>query len=93
MTTKTNEYVLSKTGTSERLLTTIVKRQIAFVGHAFRKGDICTDLLIGAEHGKRGKGRPKTMHSDKIREFCGNRSFVDLYRLARGMESHGYSAK
>ena len=37
---QTNEYVLSKIATSERLLTTIVKRKMAFVGHVFRKGDI-----------------------------------------------------
>ena len=43
---KTNEYVLSKIGISERLLTTIVKRKMAFVGHVFRKDNICKDLLL-----------------------------------------------
>ena len=84
---KTNEYVLSKIGTSERLLTTIVKRKMAFVGHVFRKGDICTDLLIGAVYGKRGKGRPKTRYSDNILEFGENLSFADLYRLAQNREA------
>ena len=37
---------MSKIGTSERLLTTIVKRKMAFVGHIFRKDDICKDLLL-----------------------------------------------
>ena len=46
---------------------------MAFVGHVFRKDNICKDLLIGAVYGKRGKGRPKTRHSDNIREFDGNR--------------------
>ena len=84
---KTNEYVLSKIGTRERLLTTIVKRKIAFVGHVFRKDNICKDLLIGAVYGKRGKGRPKTRYSDNIREFGGNRSFADLYRLAQNRDA------
>ena len=84
---KTNEYVLSKIGTSERLLTTIVKQKMAFVGHVFRKDNICKDLLIGAVYGKRGKGRPKTRYSDKFREFGGNRSFADLYRLAQNREA------
>jgi len=84
---KTNEYVLSKIGTSERLLTTIVKRKMAFVGHLFRKGNICTDLLIGAVYRKRGKGRPKTRYSDNIREFGGNLSFTDLYRFAQNREA------
>ena len=42
---------------------------MAFVGHVFRKGDICTDLLIGAVYEKRGKGRPKTRYSDNIGSF------------------------
>ena len=50
---KTNEFVLSKIGASAILLTTIVKQKMAFVGDVLRKGDICTDLLIGAVYGKR----------------------------------------
>ena len=84
---KTNEYVLSKIGTSERLLTTIIKQKMAFVGHVFRKGDICTDLLIGAVYGKRGKDRPKPRYSDNIREFGGHLSFADLYCLAKNREA------
>ena len=84
---KTNEYVLSTSGTSKRLLTTIVKRKMAFVGHVFRKGDNCTDLLIGAVYGRRGKGRPKTRYSDNMREFSGNLRFADLYRLAQNRET------
>ena len=68
---KTNEYVLSKIGTIERLLTTIVKRKMAFVGHVLRKGDICKDLLIGAVHGRRGKGRPKTRYSETFENLVG----------------------
>ena len=49
---RTNEYVLSKIGTSERLLSTIVKRKMAFVGHIFRKDGICKHLLTGTEYGK-----------------------------------------
>ena len=78
---------LSKIGTGERLLTTIVKRKMAFVGNVFRKYNICEDLLIGAVYGKRGKGRPETRYSDNIREFGGNRSFADLYRLAQNREA------
>ena len=83
----TNEDVLSEIVTSERLLTTIAKRKMAFVGHVFRKDNICKDLLIGAVYGKREKGRPKTRYSDNIREFGGNQSFADLYRLAQNGEA------
>ena len=68
---KTYEYVLSKIRTSERLITTIVQRKMAFGGYAFRKDDICTDLLIEAVYGKRAKGRPKTRYSDNVRDFGG----------------------
>ena len=79
---KTNEYVVSKIGTSDRLLTTIVKRKMAFVGHVFRKDNICKDV-----YGKRGKGRPKTRYSDNIHEVGGNWSFADLYRLEQNRDA------
>ena len=60
---------------------------MAFVEHLFRKGDICTDLLIGAVYGKRGQGRPKTRYSDNIRKFVGSQSFANLYRLAQNREA------
>ena len=60
---------------------------MAFVGHVFRKDNICKDLLTGAVYGKRGKGMPKTRYSGNIREFGGNRSFTDLYRLAQNREA------
>ena len=65
---------------------------MAFVRQVFRKGDICNDLLIGTVYGKRGKGRPKTRYSDNIREFGGNRSFADLYRIAQNREAWGATA-
>ena len=60
---------------------------MAFVGYVFRKDSICKDLVIGAVYGKRGNGRPKTRYSDNIREFGGNRSFADLYRLAQNRDA------
>ena len=57
------------------------------VVHVFRKGDIRNDLLIGAVYGKSRNGRPKTRYSDSIRDFGGNRSFVDLHRQARNREA------
>ena len=60
---------------------------MAFVGHLFRKSDICTDLLIWAVYGKRGKGRPKARYSDNILEFGENRSFADLHQSAQKREA------
>ena len=41
---------------------------------------------MGAVYGKGGEGRPKTKYSDSIRTFGGDRSFVDLYRLAQNRQ-------
>ena len=59
---------------------------MAFVRHIFRKGDIWKDLLTGAVYGKR-RGRSKTRTSDSHHSFGGNRSFVDLYLLAKNRQA------
>lgn len=48
---------------------------------------------MGAIYGKRGRGRPKTRHSDNIKVAVGGRRIVELFRLAQDseMENHGGS--
>ena len=43
----------------ERLLTTINRRKMSFVGHGLRYKDISCDLLMGSVYGNRGRGRLK----------------------------------
>ena len=39
--------MVNKTGDSERLLATIIKRKMAITRHVFRKDDICKGILTG----------------------------------------------
>ena len=80
---KTNEWVLEKMEVEERLLTTLNRRKMAFVGHILRGKDISTDLFMRMVYGKRGRGRPKTRYSDNVKEITGDGGFTDLYRLAQ----------
>ena len=68
---------------TERLLTTLNRGKIAFVGHILRGKDISTDLFMGMVHGKRGRGRPKTRYSDNVKEIADGRGLTNLYRLAQ----------
>ena len=80
---KTNEWILNKMDVSERLLTTINRRKMAFVGHILRGKDITSDLLVGMVYGMRGRGRPKVRYSDNIKEISGGKSMLQLYRMAQ----------
>ena len=78
---KTNECILNRIDVSERLLTTINRRKMAFVGHILRGKDITSDLVIGMIYGMRG--RPKARYSDNIKEISGGKSMLQLYRMSQ----------
>ena len=80
---RSNEWVLEKMDCEERLLTTINRRKMTFVGHVLRYKDISCDLFMDIECGNIGRGRPKTRYSDNIRDTAGIRSIVAIYRLAQ----------
>ena len=61
----------------------VARGKLAFIGHTFRKEDICKDLLTASVYGKRGRDRPKARLSDNIREFGGSQCFVGLYRVTQ----------
>ena len=67
----------------QRLLTTLSRRKIAFVGHILRGKDISTDLFMGMVYGKRGRVTPKTRYSDNVKEVAGGRGLTDLYMLTQ----------
>ena len=61
---------------------------MTFVGHVFRKGVICKDLLIGTVYGKRRKGRPKPGIVITFENLVGIRAlliYIDQHRT----EKHG----
>ena len=68
---------------SERLLTTINCKKMAFIGHILRGKDITSDLILGMVYGTRGRGRSKVRLSDNIKEISGERSMIQLYRMAQ----------
>jgi len=64
---KTIDWILNKVDASERLLTIINRRKLAFTGQKLRGKDITSDLLLGVVYGTRGRGRPKARYSDNIK--------------------------
>ena len=56
---KTNKWILNKMDVKERLITTINRKKMAFIGHIRRGKDITSDLLLGMVYSTRGRGRPK----------------------------------
>ena len=77
----------------QRLLTSITRRKMAFVGHVMKKQNFETDLLIGAVYGKRGRGRLKTRYSDNIKKREWKKTCRNLQDGTRqeAMESHNGS--
>lgn len=55
---KAIQWILEKANekVKDRLLSTIRKRKMKFVGHALASNDIGKDLLMAAAYGKRGRG-------------------------------------
>ena len=75
--------MLEKIDCKERLLGTLNRRKMSFVGHILRLKDIRCDLLMGSAYGNRVRGRPKTRYSDNVRERAGIKSIVPIYRLVK----------
>ena len=67
----------------ERLLATINRRKMSFVGHVLRRKDISCDLFMGSVYRNRNRGRLKTRYSDNGKERAGIKSIVAIYRLAQ----------
>ena len=78
---KTNGEVLNKTKRS--LLNTIKKRKRQYFGHI--RGDGVQGLLMeGRINGRRGRGRPRTMWMDNIKEWT--KIYNDCIRVAHNRE-------
>ena len=55
----TNEEVLKKTGTERKLLQTVRRQQLEFLGQVMRKESLENLTLTGRIDGKRSRGRPR----------------------------------
>ena len=69
MDRKTNEFVLATTGVNRKLLATIRKRKMTFLGHVMRQGGLENLSLSGKIEGKRSRGRCRRTYLSDIIEW------------------------
>ena len=63
-------YIHNNNNNQTTIITTTIKqRKMAYFGHIIRKDGIQRLLLEGKHNGKRGRGRPRTMWMDNIKEW------------------------
>ena len=77
------DYMTVKTKRS--LLSTIKKRKCQYLGHIIRGDGIQRLLMEGRINGRRGRGRPRTMWTDNIKEWT-KMSYNDCIRVAQDRE-------
>ena len=66
-----NEEVLIKADTERKLMKTIKKQQLQFLGHCMRKDGIEKLALTGKVAGKRARGRQRVTFLQRIAEWSG----------------------
>ena len=82
---KTNADVLHKMITKISLLNTIKKRKCQYFGHIIRGDGVQRLLMEGRINSRRGRGRPRTMWTDNIKEWT-KISYNDCIRVAQDRE-------
>ena len=82
---KTNGEVLHKMKTRRSLLNTIKKRKCQYFGHIIRGNGVQRLLMEGRINGRRGRGRPRTMWTDNMKEWT-KISYNDSIRVAQDRE-------
>ena len=68
---KTNKSILDELQTKRELLAQIIKRKMAFFGHACRnnKCNLVKTCILGMMPGKRRRGRPRMQYIDNIKKW------------------------
>ena len=82
---KTNGEVLHKMKTKRSLLNTIKNRKYQYFGHIIRGNGVQRLLMVGRINVRRGRGRPRTMWTENIKEWR-NISYNDCIRVAQDRE-------
>ena len=77
---KTNGEVLHEMKTKRSLLNTIKTRKCQYFGHIIRGNGVQRMLMEGRINGRRGRGRPRTMWTDNIKEWT-KISYNDCIRV------------
>ena len=65
----TNEEVLRRAGTHRELLNQVRRRQMAFLGHVYRKDDIERQVPKGKFQRKRDRGRQRMIFLQSLRNW------------------------
>ena len=78
---KTNEEVLRMANVKRSLITIITKRKCQYFGHLIRRNGIQRTLLEAKIEGKRGRGRPRVMWMDNIKDWT-KRNYGECVWLA-----------
>ena len=68
---RTNNSIPDELQTRRELLAQIIKRKIAFLGHACRnnKCNLVKTCILGMMHGERRRGRPRMHYIDNIKKW------------------------
>ena len=80
----TNEEVLRRAGTHRKLLNQVGRRQMAFLGHVYRKDDVERQVLTGRVQGKRDRGQQRMTFLQSLWNWAaiGTTSRTDFLRTA-----------
>ena len=79
----TNESVLQRVGTRREMMRSIRQRQMRFLGHIIRDGNLENVCATGRIEGRRGRGRPRLKYMDTLARAVGDGlRAVDLLQAA-----------
>ena len=84
----TNEEVLFLADTERKLMKSIKKQQLQFLGHCIRKDGMKKIILTGKIAGKRAKGRQRITFIQRIAEWSGMSGIELIQRTGNRNEWH-----
>ena len=77
----TNEDVLRRAEVKRELMKTIRQRQLRFLGHVMRSGQLESVCVMGKVEGRRGRGRPRVKLVDSLAKAVGGVSLTSAQLL------------
>ena len=82
---KTNADVLTQDENQKIIIKYYQKKEMSYFEHIIRRDGIQRLLMEGRINGRRGRGRPRTMWTDNIKEWT-KMSYNDCIRVAQDRE-------
>ena len=88
----TNEEVLRRAGMQRELIQHIRKRQMAFLGHVYRRDDLERTVLTGKIKRKRDRGQQRLTYLQSLNKCAttglSNKTDFQISSRAGGLEAH-----